>query len=995
MRLGAAKQRALLGVLLLHANETVSTGRLVDELWGERPPATAEKLVQGYVHALRRQLGDGVLETRAPGYRLTVDGSLDLAEFELLLEEAGRAPLAESVELRRRALELWRGSPLADVVLEGPDRSTLARLSELQLATQVDQIDAELELGRHEKLIGELEALRSAHPYQERLAGQLMLALYRSGRQAEALEVYRTVRARLDDELGLQPGRELRELERAILDQDPAIAAPARPKPSETPRGPLPVGTVTLLSSDIERSTELVRGLGPDAWGRVLSRHQALMRESFAANGGSEVDTQGDAFFVSFTRAADAVRAAVAAQGAHLAEDWLDGARVAVRIGLHTGTPTRGDERYVGLDVHRVARVTAAAHGGEILCTAATAGLVDADEAGVRFDELGTYRLKDFPQPERLFRIVSDGLSDSFPPPALPRAAIRARRRRRLLLLAAIATLVAAITLVAAVLVGRDPAPVVVPPNYVAIIDADANRVVGTVQVGIQPGPIAAGDGAVWVGNLEDRSLTRIDPETRQVVDNIPLPATPHAIAVGDGAVWVVNGRLGKLYRVDAELGAVSDPIQLADRVSFTGGGVAVDDGSVWAVFGDSTLARVSSRAFEELGAGVAGGGAAAVTVGYESVWVANSGASSVHRFNPLTFESGAVDELPVGRAPTGLAAGENAVWVTNRDDDYVTRLDAAIAFSPTPPIPVGDGPSGIAVGDGAVWVANTVIRHGVPHRPGVQRGRRDDRARERGCGSRRGRGLDLGDGAGAVARPPSALQAGDCQVEHGTEHDAADAVRDQRHLVHDSHCRERRVPAGDQRVELSVGGVPRAPLRRPCRPLQLAAGLGRAEPRQRRTVEDLRLEQLVEVRVRLGDARRPEDEGHVPALAPARELLQVRSRRDVNRGLVDDDLEPDPGELLLHELRRLDGELEIGREELDLPAAEVPPRERPRLGQVGPSERVTFASLNPGTLCGRYWSVSTCPLGPPPVVPSSRRSSARLIARLNLGLLRKSGARS
>ncbi len=708
VRLGAAKQRALLGVLLLHANETVSTARLIDELWGERPPATAEKLVQGYVHALRRQLGDGVVETRAPGYRITVDGSLDLAEFEQLVEEAGRASITQSVELRRRALALWRGLPLADVVLEGPDRSTLARLSELQLSTQVDQIDAELGLGRHGKLIGQLEALMAAHPYQERLAAQLMLALYRSGRQAEALDVYRAVRARLDDELGLQPGRELRELERAILDHDPAIAAPARSTAADA-RGQLPVGTVTLLSSDIERSTELVRMLGPDAWGRILSRHQALMRESFAAHGGSEVDTQGDAFFVSFPRAADAVRAAVAAQRAHGAEDWLDETHVSVRIGLHTGTPTRGEERYVGLDVHRVARVTAAAHGGEILCTAATAGLVDADEAGVRFDELGTYRLKDFPQPERLFRVVSEGLPDSFPPPSLPRAAIRARRRRRLTLLAAIVALVAAVTLVAAVLVGRDPAPVVVPPNSVAIIDSGANRIIDTVQVGIQPGPIAADDGAVWVGNLEDRSLTRIDPETREVVDNIPLPATPHAIAVGDGAVWVVNGRLGKLYRVEPELAAVSDPIQLADRaVSFTGGGVAVDDGSVWAVFGDSTLARVNSRTLEELGAGVAGGGASAVTIGYDSVWVANSVEASVHRFNPLTFQDGAVDELPVGRAPTGIAAGENAVWVTNREDDYVTRLDAALGFSPALPIPVGDGPSGIAVGDGAVWVANT-----------------------------------------------------------------------------------------------------------------------------------------------------------------------------------------------------------------------------------------------------------------------------------------------
>ena len=229
VRLGAAKQRALLGVLLLHANETVSTSRLVDELWGERPPATAEKLVQGYVHALRKQLGNGILETQAPGYRLSVEPrSLDLLEFERLAEEARTAPVADSIELRRRALALWRGPPLADVALEGPERHSLGRLSEQRLTTQIERIDAEVQLGRHAQVVGELEALVAEHPYQERAAALLMLALYRSGRQADALEVYRTVRGRLSDELGLQPGQELRDLEAAILRQDDALAAPSR-----------------------------------------------------------------------------------------------------------------------------------------------------------------------------------------------------------------------------------------------------------------------------------------------------------------------------------------------------------------------------------------------------------------------------------------------------------------------------------------------------------------------------------------------------------------------------------------------------------------------------------------------------------------------------------------------------------------------------------------------------------------------------------------------
>ena len=169
VRFGASKPRALLGVLLLHANEVVSTARLVDELWGERPPATAAKLVQGYVHALRKHLDADTLVTQAPGYRLRVDrDALDLHEFQRLTEEARSAPAERAAELRRSALELWRGPPLADVVFEGQARHEVGRLSELHLATQIELLETELELGRHSQLVGELELLVAAHPYQER-----------------------------------------------------------------------------------------------------------------------------------------------------------------------------------------------------------------------------------------------------------------------------------------------------------------------------------------------------------------------------------------------------------------------------------------------------------------------------------------------------------------------------------------------------------------------------------------------------------------------------------------------------------------------------------------------------------------------------------------------------------------------------------------------------------------------------------------------------------
>ena len=253
VELGAAKQRALLAVLALHANELVSTPRLVEAIWGEHPPATAEKLVHGYVHALRKRLGADVILTHGPGYKLDVGANgLDLQEFERLTAEAREAPLRQAVELRRRALSLWRGPPLADVVLDGSAGVALARLEALRLNTQLEAVEGDLELGRHAALVGELESLAAAHPYQERVHGLLMLSLYRAGRQADALAAYQALRRRLADELGLQPSQELRDLEAAILRQDDGLAlrvpddgvvAPAAP-PVEAPAedAPAPPG---------------------------------------------------------------------------------------------------------------------------------------------------------------------------------------------------------------------------------------------------------------------------------------------------------------------------------------------------------------------------------------------------------------------------------------------------------------------------------------------------------------------------------------------------------------------------------------------------------------------------------------------------------------------------------------------------------------------------------------------------------------------------------
>ena len=235
--LPAAKPRALLAVLLLSRNRVVSVGRLVDDLWGEAPPETATKALQGYVSQLRKALGADRVLTKPPGYSLRIDeGELDLDHFERLVRE-GRELLAagDSKAAAKRfseALELWRGTPFAEFGSEPFARDAGARLEDARLAALEERIEADLALGRHTRLVPELEELVSREPLRERPRAQLMLALYRSGRQADALELYRRTRETLSEELGIEPSLELQELERKMLQHDPGLERarlPARP----------------------------------------------------------------------------------------------------------------------------------------------------------------------------------------------------------------------------------------------------------------------------------------------------------------------------------------------------------------------------------------------------------------------------------------------------------------------------------------------------------------------------------------------------------------------------------------------------------------------------------------------------------------------------------------------------------------------------------------------------------------------------------------------
>ena len=246
--LGGPRQRATLAILLLNANRVVSVERLADDLYAGAPPVTAVTQVQRQISDLRKALGDEAgVETRAPGYLLRIGPEqLDLTRFERAAEEAAealqRGEARRAAELLREALDLWRGAPLADLAYESFAQGAVARLEEIRLAALELRIDAELELGRHAALVPELETLVREDPLRERLRAQHMLALYRSGRQAEALEAYRAARAALLDGFGLEPGSALRDLERAMLAHDRALE-PARRPAAEPER------TILLLSS--------------------------------------------------------------------------------------------------------------------------------------------------------------------------------------------------------------------------------------------------------------------------------------------------------------------------------------------------------------------------------------------------------------------------------------------------------------------------------------------------------------------------------------------------------------------------------------------------------------------------------------------------------------------------------------------------------------------------------------------------------------------------
>ena len=540
MALGSPQQRELLAVLLLHRDQQVSSDRLIDALWGEQAPPSAIKIVQGYVSNLRKALGDGMLVTRGHGYALHVQpGQIDVDRFESLVTE-GRRALGEgdarsAVARLRGALGLWRGPPLADFAYEQFAQGEIARLEEAHLGAREDCIDAELMLGRHRGVVGELELLVGQHPHRERLLGQLMLALYRAGRQADALAAYRRGRESLGEELGLEPGPQLRALEQRILTHDPALDAPA------------PTATVTQGAPKRVAYSRSLRAHKLLAAGGALLLAAAIAAAIGELAGGASIGLRAAANSVA---AIDTRSNRVVAQ---------------VAVGARPSAITSGSGSLwvANLDDQNISRVdpqtlrtvqavpvgappTAIAAARErmwVVASNPSRPFVSVRAIDPQFDTIGS--------PTRISTVVTGDQG------AL------AARGDTLWVAPSSGELTRLDPVTGSTIAHLDPnggpTGIGVGADAVWVSDSEANNVirvdstgvVNPIPVGNGPSGIAAGNGGVWVADTLDDAVVRIDPSTRAVKMTIPVGRSPAGVAIGAGSVWVANSGDGTVTRID------------------------------------------------------------------------------------------------------------------------------------------------------------------------------------------------------------------------------------------------------------------------------------------------------------------------------------------------------------------------------------------------------------------------------------------------------------
>jgi YVTN family beta-propeller protein len=447
-----------------------------------------------------------------------------------------------------------------------------------------------------------------------------------------------------------------------------------------------------------------------EQYAAVLAEHQQILRKAVEERGGREIDNQGEAFFFAFASANSALGAAVFAQRALAAHEWENGNEVRVRMGLHTGEPAVGGERYVGIGVHRAARIGAVGHGGQVLLSTATRELIDVELTGVSIRGLGSYRLKDIDRFERLYQVDIEGLASDFPPLNAERVAERRPRRRMLL-----GALVAVVAVVAAALLSRGGGGPTVTPESLVKIDVATNKIMDVISVGRTPREVEVVGDYVFVASESDGTLTRIDRRTGAVTNSGQYDASDGLAGEGDERLWVASVGRQQVIVADVELPVVDVTERVrAPHVPLRGdiGGtsLAVGGGSLWIAITKVGSPGVVERwrlhplswehtyplKLSDFGRGIA--------FGYGAAWVALG--SETNDLLRVDAQSGRAERIRVGNYPGGPAIGFGSVWAVMFDDDTVWRMDPVTGGAQRI-VPVGDGPWSVAVGSGSVWVTN------------------------------------------------------------------------------------------------------------------------------------------------------------------------------------------------------------------------------------------------------------------------------------------------
>ena len=629
VEISGPKQRALLAILLLHANEVMSPDRLIDYLWGENPPPTATRTLQAHVSRLRRALSGkddpsgqrAPLEARGHGYVLMIDpDQLDAERFRRLLEEArrrlSRGEAEAAAERAEQALALWRGPALADLAYESFAQAEIARLEELRLAAVEERMEADLASGRHGELVGNLQRLVAQHPLRERLRGQLMISLYRSNRHAQALQVYEEGRRALAEELGLDPSQDLQRLQRQILEQDPGLSAGVATRPREIEPGPggRRSRLVALLSAGV---------LAP-SW--VRDHRAAVAVVAVAVLAAAAVP-------LAMTRSHDLETEPLE----ELAPDSVG--LIDVESGsLVASLDLPGRPRSIALG-HGAAWVSQPTGDSVSRINTETRTLVDTipvgrDPAGIAVTRDAVWVTNS-----------GDGTLSRIDPDTS--------------------------TVVDTIAVGNGPTGVAeafgslwvvnAVDGTLARIDPDKRAVTDTVYAGDGPTDVAAGEDALWITNSAGATVSRIDPETMNVVQTYNVGNGPAGLAVLAHEVWVANRLDGTVSRIDRDTNAVTGVP--------TGGGpgaVAAAGNAIWVANGfDGTISRIEAGDGDTKTISV-GNAPSAVAATASVLWVTVGARPPSHAGGTLRIASeGAPPSIDMATAYDELAW---ALFITTND---------------------------------------------------------------------------------------------------------------------------------------------------------------------------------------------------------------------------------------------------------------------------------------------------------------------------------------